>query len=110
MDLYRTVSSLAGLPAPDDVDGRDISPLVADPQRPWAGDAISTYGEGNHMLRTPQWRYIRYRDGGTELYSMVADPWELVNLAEKPAFATEKQELDHALDEALNQNPVTNRK
>ena len=39
------------------------------------------------MVRTERWRYIRYQDGGTELYDETADPYEWVNLAGRKEFA-----------------------
>jgi hypothetical protein len=37
--------------------------------------------EGWEGLRTPEWRYVRWEDGREELYDLVADPDELVDLA-----------------------------
>jgi arylsulfatase A-like enzyme len=38
-------------------------------------------------VRSEDWRYIRYADGGEELYDMRKDPEEWTNLASDPAFA-----------------------
>jgi hypothetical protein len=42
---------------------------------------------------TERWRYIRYHDGGEELYDRVADPNEFRNLAGEPKHHKLKQEL-----------------
>ena len=55
--------------------------------------ALTTHGLGNHALRNERWRYIRYADGGEELYDHQNDPNEWTNLAGKPEFATVKTEL-----------------
>ena len=47
----------------------------------------------NHAVRSEEWRYIRYADGGEELYHEIADPYEYVNLAAKPEMAAKKAEL-----------------
>jgi hypothetical protein len=47
----------------------------------WSQPALTTYGRGNHSLRSERWRYIRYADGGEELYDHDADPLEWTNLA-----------------------------
>ena len=44
-------------------------------------------------VRTERWRYIRYADGGEELYDHDADPYEWTNLAGDPKFAGPKTEL-----------------
>ena len=49
-------------------------------------------GEGNHAVRTPRWRYIRYRDGSEELYDHQNDPWEWKNLASDPQYQNVVQE------------------
>ena len=40
-----------------------------------------TYGFKNHAIQTERWRYIRYVDGGEELYDHKTDPNEWNNLA-----------------------------
>ena len=42
---------------------------------------LITYGQGNHAVRIGRWRYIRYHDGGEELYDHDSDPHEWKNLA-----------------------------
>ena len=39
-----------------------------------------TYDSGNHAVQTQRWRYIRYADGGEELYDHTNDPNEWKNL------------------------------
>ena len=40
-----------------------------------------------HAIQTERWRYIRYSDGGEELYDHSKDPNEWTNLARNPEFA-----------------------
>jgi arylsulfatase A-like enzyme len=92
LDLYPTVLELAGLPPKPDVEGLSLSPVLRDPKsdrRP----AVITYQQGNHAVCTSKWRYIRYRDGGEELYDRIGDPHEFTNVAGKPEHAALKQEL-----------------
>lgn len=92
LDLYPTLIEWCGLPRRDDLDGESLMPLVRDPKarrRP----AVSTYLAGNHAVITEQWRYIRYRDGGEELYDRRADPNEWRNLAGEPRHASLKAEM-----------------
>ncbi|MEM9367713.1 MAG: sulfatase [Planctomycetota bacterium] len=82
IDLYPTLVSQCGLESPPQrLDGRDLSPLLADPGTDWAHAAITTYGEGRFSLRQRHWRYIRYPDGSEELYDHRSDPHERENRA-----------------------------
>ena len=38
----------------------------------------------NHGLRTSEYRYIRYEDGGEELYDHYVDPNEWTNISGEP--------------------------
>ncbi|MDX2153762.1 MAG: DUF4976 domain-containing protein, partial [Bryobacteraceae bacterium] len=70
-----------------------LVPLLKDPAAPRREPALTTYGRANHSIRTERWRYIRYRDGGEELYDHSSDPNEWTNLASRPEQATVKTEL-----------------
>ena len=93
MSIYPTLCELAGLPLPAHVEGPSIVPLLRNPQAAWDRPAITTHGFMNHTVRTEQWRYIRYADGGEELYDETKDPYEWTNLANRPEFARTKADL-----------------
>lgn len=81
MTVYPTLCELAGLEVPDYVEGTSVVPLLKDPAARWDLPAITTHGYRNHAVRTEQYRYIRYADGGEELYDHTQDPNEWTNLA-----------------------------
>ena len=81
MSIYPTLMDLCGLPTPSHVQSRSIVPLLTDPQAPWDSPAICTYRQHNHSIRTAEFRYTRYADGGEELYDENDDPYEWNNLA-----------------------------
>jgi arylsulfatase A-like enzyme len=93
MSIYPTLCDLCGLSVPKHVQGQSIRPLLADPQAAWDKPAITTFGLSNHAIRTERWRYIRYADGGEELYDHDADPYEWTNLAGDTRHATTKERL-----------------
>lgn len=93
IDLFPTLNELCVLPAMPKLDGTSLAPLLKTPAQPWDLPALTTHGPGNHALRTERWRYIRYADGGEELYDHENDPNEWTNLASKPEFTTVKAEL-----------------
>ncbi len=84
MTIYPTLCDLAGIPIPSHVEGRSIRALLADPKARWDTPAMTTYKINNHAVRSEGWRYIRYADGGEELYDEAQDPYEWTNLAAKP--------------------------
>lgn len=86
IDLYPTLLDLAGLPPHPLNEGRSLQPLLDDPGAAWDRPVLTTYGFGNHALRTERFRYIRYEDGSEELYDHDADPNEWTNRAGDPAF------------------------
>lgn len=87
VDLYPTLVELCGLPARPDLDGLSLVPLLRNPAAAWERPALTTEMPGNHAIRSDRWRYIRYADGGEELYDHAADPHEWTNLAADPSFA-----------------------
>lgn len=91
--IYPTLCSLAGLKAPAHLEGRDILPLLKNPQAPWDTPAITTHGRQNHAVRSEGWRYIRYANGEEELYHNAIDPREYTNLAAVAQYAAQKREL-----------------
>jgi arylsulfatase A-like enzyme len=92
-DLYPTLAELCSVPAPEPLDGSSLVPLLKRPNASWDRPAIITNGPGNHAIRTQRWRYIRYRNGGEELYDHDADPHEWTNLAGEPAYRPIIEEL-----------------
>jgi arylsulfatase A-like enzyme len=86
VDLYPTLVELCGLPARPDLDGLSLVPLLRDPAAARQRPALMTEMPGNHAVRSDRWRYIRYADGGEELYDHSADPHEWTNLARDARF------------------------
>jgi arylsulfatase A-like enzyme len=93
MSIYPTLCGLSGVAKPAWVEGHDIKPLLADPGGEWPHVAITTFGQNNHAIRTDRWRYIRYADGGEELYDHRNDEYEWTNLASKSEHAALKAGL-----------------
>ena len=93
LDLFPTLNELCELPKVDGLSGQSIAALLTDPNRAWERPALTSHGRGNHALRSQRWRYIRYADGGEELYDHANDPNEWTNLASRQGFAEIKTEL-----------------
>lgn len=93
LDLYPTLNEISGLAAPSGLQGQSLVPLLKNPSAPHKRPALTTYGLGNHAIRSDSMRYIRYKDGSEELYDRLKDPNEWTNVAGQPAYASRKAEL-----------------
>lgn len=88
-----TVCELAGVPIPDNLDGRSIVQLLKNPKAKWKHPAITMADPGDVNVRTEKWAYISYSTGDEELYDMTKDPMQWNNLASNPKYASIKKEL-----------------
>ena len=96
VDIYPTLTELAGLPTPKQVEGRSLKRLLDNPLTQWNGTAITQVlrPADNRLkepvmgrsIRTERWRYSDWGEGkyGEELYDHYADPMEFNNLALNP--------------------------
>ena len=83
MSIYPTLTDLCGIPTPAHVQGQSLRALLADPTARWDEPAVTTYKYMNHAVRTEDYRYIRYADGGEEFYDERQDPYEWTNLVSR---------------------------
>ena len=106
LDIYSTVLDYAGVAQPDWAQGESLRHFI------FTGDASALAGyavtliHGSYSIRTNEYRYTRYPDGGEELYHVSADPMDIVNLSGDPASAAIKQQLGAALDHYLADHNV----
>ena len=96
MSIYPTLCELAALPVPKHVEGTGISNLLSNPHAEWAKPALTTHGFANHAVRSERWRFIRYTDGGEELYDHLYDPYEWTNVASRTELSNVKSGLAKA--------------
>jgi arylsulfatase A-like enzyme len=110
IDLAPTLSELAGASAPA-VDGVSLVPwvygdsatprqafLIEDWWEPATRSFTEGYGESGQGIRTNQWKYAEYQSGRVELFDLVNDPGELVNLATSPAHVGIRSQLAQQLN------------
>jgi arylsulfatase A-like enzyme len=93
LDLYPTLNDLAGLKAITTHDGVTLTPLLRDPEAAWDRPAVIESKAHNAAVRSDRYRYIRYKDGGEELYDHQNDPHEWTNLAASAPHDAVKKEL-----------------
>ena len=127
LDLYPTLTQLTRVPASDNLQGQDLTPMLKDPQHTGRGWALTQVVRGGGAagkakaadnrffglsLRTSRWRYTEWAEGekGRELYDHSADPRELTNLAQKPEHAKTVAELSAQLRAAAKSTYPSNGK
>ena len=92
LDLYPTLLELTGLEADETLQGKSIASSLTDSAKVLP-PVVSTYLEGNHSVMGIGYHYIRYHDGGEELYDLNADPNEWYNKASDLSLASIKDSL-----------------
>lgn len=91
VDVYPTLCELAGLPAPQKLDGMSFAAVLKDPSASIRDSIIHVYPRGQRLgraIRTARHRLVEWKDPGAaadtavfELYDYEADPAETKNLA-----------------------------
>ncbi|MGC4233433.1 MAG: sulfatase [Niabella sp.] len=106
IDLYPTLSDLAGLKIPGYVVGRSFKKVLNDPGQKTRNSALSQIS-GGYTLRTPDYRYTRWGMGGPdmiELYDRGSDPGEMNNLAKDRQHEDLIKKLDAQLTARIKES------
>ncbi len=88
IDLLPTFLDLAGAPAPTEIEGRAVEPMEGVSLAPALEggvverDAIYWEHEGNRAVRQGRWKLVARHQGEWELYDLVADRTEMIDLAD----------------------------
>lgn len=100
LDVAPTLCSFAGFDAPPKMRGQSLRPLLEGRDAtPWREFLVSDTQGSGRMVRTPEYKYIAYRDDPvTQLFDLRADPGELTNLAPEAAQAGVVRDLAARLD------------
>ena len=101
VDLYPTLASLAGLKAPEQLQGKSMVSILKTPaSKEWEKDMAFTISRsGGESIRTHDWRYTHwgYGEKGQELYDLKKDPGEFTNLAADPNYSVSMKKLKKQL-------------
>jgi arylsulfatase A-like enzyme len=117
MDILPTLCDLAGIPIPDGIDGLSLASLLTEASPAKAleelgkrrkGLVVEYYGKRKwrvpiRMVRTADWKYVRYQLYGEELYNLKSDPHETRNLAADAQFAETLERLSQMLEDHVRQ-------
>lgn len=108
VDLFPTLAQLAGLQAPDGLEGRSLLPLLQQPALEGWDRPVFTQIAGGRSVRTARWHYAEFEAGrkGRQLFDHSVDPHEVRNLAEDPRFATVVAQLSALLPDDVEDRPA----
>jgi arylsulfatase A-like enzyme len=94
IDLYPTLIELCNLPEQHKMDGVSLVSSIMEPGSSADRDLFVPYHEkDSYAVINSNWRYIYYKEGTEELYSLKEDPNEWYNLAGNEEYRTIIEEM-----------------
>jgi len=88
LDVMSTMCDYAGLPAPPNVRGRSLRPLLEGKRTEWREFVPIELRTIGRVIRTEHYKYVMYQgDPVEQLFDMKADPWEMQNLFDDSKYA-----------------------
>lgn len=107
LDLYPTLTELAGLKASKNIQGKSLVKTLDDSNYKVRDMAFSvTQGGKSFLLRNDKWAYIQYNEdasAGMELFDMQNDVKQYNNLATNPRYASVVREMKEKLKNKLTE-------
>jgi arylsulfatase A-like enzyme len=111
VDIAPTLAALGQATPTNAVDGRSLAPLLTGSTTAWRTSLLLQYqgpfatGESPTFwaVRTDRWKYVELNTGEKELYDLVNDRYELVNVADNPGNASVMSSLAAELSRLRSQ-------
>jgi arylsulfatase A-like enzyme len=100
VDLAPTITELTGVTPGLTMDGRSLVPVAQDPAAGAAREILfeSEINNGSVGVRSGSFVFVDNEAESPELYDLSTDPYQLNNLAARPAFAAKRAELQAKVD------------
>ncbi len=106
-DVYPTLCDLIGIRPSSSVTGKSLLPVMKKEENTHRDHLFLAYNSIQRGLVKDGWKYIIYNIKGEkkeQLFNLNEDPWEMVNLAEMPAYAFLKNAYKRLLKEEMKKN------
>ena len=112
-DLFPTLCEMCSLPAPQGIDGLNLSSVINGESSTVRNSLYTVYRNTVRAVRTDEWKLIRYPQiNYTQLFNLKSDPLEINNLATIPDYQSRLNEMMELLkkwaietDDTMNLNP-----
>jgi arylsulfatase A-like enzyme len=103
-DLYPTLCELTGSPAPRELDGESLAPVVLGRREGSRDTVLLAYRDVQRAVRRGDWKLIRYpRINRSQFFNVRSDPSETNDLSKDPQFSVRRDELMSVLAETQKQ-------
>ena len=99
-DLFPTICELAGVKAPDVIEGRSLVPVAQGKVPRVRESLLGAYAKVQRMVRDERWKLLQFHVGAERhslLFDLQSDPEELRNLADDPQSAEVRARLEAEL-------------
>ncbi|MBI2925819.1 MAG: sulfatase-like hydrolase/transferase [Verrucomicrobia bacterium] len=108
-DLFPTVCDLAGVRAPEGLEGRSLAPILRGQRKRVRSEIFGAYRDVQRMVRDERWKLIHYpKIDRWQLFDLRRDPEEIHDHSDDPTEAARLEamkrkltELQHQLDDPL---------
>jgi len=107
LDIYPSLCELCNLEIPAHLQGKSFVPLMKNPNLPGKKAVFSRYQDGD-SVKTDRYRYTEWRGKNSKVYARMLydhhiDPFENVNISERPENKELVQNLSKMLEEIRGQ-------
>lgn len=106
-DVYPTLCDLIGIRPADSVTGKSLLPVMEKKENKHRDHLFLAYNSIQRGIVKEGWKYLIYNINGEkieQLFNLENDPWEMVNLADMPAYAFLKNAYKRLLMEEMKKN------
>lgn len=96
LDIFPTLTDLVDLPTPATVEGHSLAPIIRGETERIRENLFHAYMDKQRCVRDERHKLVEYFTGDgrvTQLFDLVADPWEQANLVSAPGMDSEVRRL-----------------
>lgn len=96
LDIFPTLTDLVDLPTPATVEGHSLAPIIRGETERIRENLFHAYMDKQRCVRDERHKLVEYLTGDgrvTQLFDLVADPWEQANLVSAPGMDSEVRRL-----------------
>lgn len=111
IDMAPTILDLAGMPIPENMDGKSLIPLLEDPTakvhdsilliNAWGNAPAQSLAVVTDEFKYIQWPFDHEMNAAEELYHLAKDQYEMTNLVGSPEYQSSLKQMRELYDTSL---------